>query len=117
MTITAATSAPSFNRVRWINADGQEGAQLDGCEVYAIHVDGREAGHMALRRLSPAVVEVTALQGRALRGAVWSHVEGCINAQRLQAVTARPSMARLMEAEGWRITGFILEKEINHGRP
>lgn len=115
------TDAAEFGRIAWIDAGAHEGADcLNGCEVYTVESDGAPVAHVALRRLDPNTVEVTAVQGidarRRVTGRVWQAIESCIQAEHLRCVTARAGVARLLIREGWKTAGYIMQKD-HHGRP
>ena len=113
-----------LNRAVPYAVDGSDLAALtDGCATFAMHApDGRIVGAFALQCLTDdrgTVIHVTAaggLPGFDLAGDMAAFCEdearGHVKARAVRCVTRRPGLVKRLKKAGYRVAGYLMEKEI-----
>lgn len=99
----------------------------DGCAFFSMHDQaGQTVGAFALECLQDSlgtVMHVTAaggLPGHDLAGdiAAWIEKEARekVKARAVRCTTRRPALVKRLEREGFKVVGFVVQKEISNGK-
>lgn len=94
--------------------------QLDGCALVEVEHAGRVVGRVALDRAGDVGYIVAAVG--SLPGVWLSHLAPAVEAlfgdvRAVEVETRRRGMVRQLARQGYRLTGFVMVKEMRDGRP